>query len=183
MGRESIAYNDPRRYPFAIMNTAFGGGMSSRLFQEMREKAGLVYSVSSMFEFYEDIGLSVIYFVTDKENLKKCFEVLDAVLRGAQSDGFTSEELETARSYIRGNLLLGLESSTTRMTRLGRNEVLTRCVESVDETLALIDRVSLDDMNAVSREAIRPGTFCVAAVGPIEQGELEDLYRGTLLRP
>lgn len=183
IGRESIPYNDPKRYPFAIMNTAFGGGMSSRLFQNMREKAGLVYSVSSMFEFYEDIGLSVIYFVTDKENLRKCFEVLSSVLRGVQGEGFATEELETARSFIKGNLLLGLESSTTRMTRLGRNEVLTRRIEPVEETLAQIDRVSLEDMNAVSREAIQPETFCVAAVGPIDENELKGLYNEILLKP
>ncbi len=176
LGQTSIPYQDPRRFALAIMNSAFGGGMSSRLFQNMREKEGLVYNVQSMFEFYHDVGLSAVYFVTDKENVPKCLAVLGRVFDETLNQGFQQEEVETARSFIRGNLLLGLESSTTRMTRLGRNEVLTGRVETVEEMIGKIDAVDLVQVNSAARDSLRPSQFCVTGVGPIEETELKDMY-------
>ena len=182
LGQGAVPYKNLERFPLAIFNTAFGGAMSSRLFQSMREKEGLVYNVQSLTELYEDCGLFGIYFVTDKDKLQRCFEILASVFKSARDQGFQKEEIETARSYIKGNLLLSLENSTTRMMRIGRNEVLTGQLEPIETTLKYIDSVDLEQVNSLIKKYINPQDTCLAAVGPIEEEKIRDLWNNIVLK-
>lgn len=136
-----------------------------------------MYNVQSFSELFEDCGLFAIYFVADKDKLEKCLETLGGVIKSLFDRGLQVEEIETARAYIRGNLLLSLENSTTRMMRIGRNEVLTSQIESVETTLKNIDNVTVEQASALIKEYLDPQNFCVAAVGPIEEERLKELWQ------
>ncbi|MEO0225579.1 MAG: pitrilysin family protein [candidate division WOR-3 bacterium] len=182
LGSGAEPYRNPERYPMSIFNTAFGGAMSSRLFQSMREQEGLVYNVQSLVEMHEDCGFFSVYFVTDKDKLKKSFLTLASVFKALQSQGFEASEVETARSYIKGNLLLSLEQSTSRMLRLGRNELLTGTIEPVEVTLKNLDNVSLENVNRLIEKYIRPQDICLSVVGPSEEEAVRELWNSAVLQ-
>ncbi len=136
MGGPGIGQTSGSRYAAYVLNTALGGGMSSRLFQEVREKRGKVYSIYSFQSSYADCGYFGIYAGTNPEWVDEVLEVTLAELKKVVREGLTAPELARAKSQLKGNLLLGLESTDSRMNRLARNEIYFRRDIPVEELAA-----------------------------------------------
>jgi predicted Zn-dependent peptidase len=167
LGCEALARTDNRRFALGVLNAAFGGGMSSRLFQEVREKRGLAYSVYSFSAQHADSGMWGIYVgclpAKADEVLAICAEEITRVVEG----GLTDAELARGKGQVRGSIVLGLEDPSSRMSRLGKSELVYPRLEPVDEVLAAIDAVSHDDIRAVAAEILtRPKALAV--VGPFD---------------
>jgi predicted Zn-dependent peptidase len=167
LGCEALARTDDRRFALGVLNAAFGGGMSSRLFQEVREKRGLAYSVYSFSAQHADSGMWGIYVgclpAKADEVLAICGEEIARVVDG----GLTDAELARGKGQVRGSIVLGLEDPSSRMSRLGKSELVYPRLEPVDEVLASIDAVSHDDIRAVAAEILtRPKALAV--VGPFD---------------
>ena len=167
LGCEALARTDDRRFALGVLNAAFGGGMSSRLFQEVREKRGLAYSVYSFAAQHADTGMWGIYVgclpAKADEVLAICGEEIDRVVNG----GLTDAELARGKGQVRGSIVLGLEDPSSRMSRLGKSELVYPRLEPVDEVLAAIDGVTHADVRAVAADILtRPKALAV--VGPFD---------------
>lgn len=167
LGCEALARTDERRFALGVLNAAFGGGMSSRLFQEVREKRGLAYSVYSFNGQHADTGMWGIYVgcLPSKadEVLAICTDEITRVVEG----GLTDAELTRGKGQVRGSIVLSLEDPSSRMSRLGKSELVYPRLEPVEEVLAAIDSVSHDDIKAVAAQILtRPKTLAV--VGPFD---------------
>src|SRR6266699_1786992 len=167
LGCEALARTDERRFALGVLNAAFGGGMSSRLFQEVREKRGLAYSVYSFSGQHADTGIWGIYVgcLPSKadEVLAICTEEITRVVDG----GLTDAELARGKGQVRGSIVLSLEDPSSRMSRLGKSELVYPRLEPVDEVLAAIAAVSHDDIRAIAADILtRPKTLAV--VGPFD---------------
>ena len=174
-GTHWVEYSSGHHYGLSVMNTAFGGGMSSRLFQGLREKDGLVYHVQSFLDFYCDCGISGFYFICDKKNIPKVVRRLKTIFKDISTQGFNKEEIERAKTYLSGNLLLSLESSTSRMLRLARESVYTSKVASVDEVVSRINAVDEKQTNNLITDFLHPRKYTIAAVGPITEKEVQNI--------
>jgi predicted Zn-dependent peptidase len=175
VGTTGVRHASQQHYGLSIMNTAFGGGMSSRLFQGLREKDGLVYHVQSFIDFYCDCGVSGFYFICDKKNIPKVIRRLKKIFRDINSQGFSKEEIELAKTYLSGNLLLSLESSTSRMLRLAREAVYSKKIATVDEVVSKIGSVTDEGVNALIEKFLSPKNYTIAAVGPITENEVSGI--------
>jgi predicted Zn-dependent peptidase len=167
LGCEAMARTDRRRFALGVLNAAFGGGMSSRLFQEVREKRGLAYSVYSFTGQHADTGMWGIYVgcLPSKADdvLAICTEEIERVVAG----GLTDAELDRGKGQVRGSIVLGLEDPSSRMSRLGKSELVYPRLEPVDEVLTAIDAVSHDDIRQIAAEILtRPKALAV--VGPFD---------------
>src|ERR1700678_48641 len=165
LGCEALARTDERRFALGVLNAAFGGGMSSRLFQEVREKRGLAYSVYSFSAQHADTGVWGVYVgcLPSKADdvLAICTEEISRVVEG----GLTDAELDRGKGQVRGSIVLGLEDPSSRMSRLGKSELVYPRLEPVDEVIAAIDAVSHDDIRAIAADILtRPKALAV--VGP-----------------
>ena len=136
MGGPGLSHGDPLRYASYVLNTALGGGMSSRLFQEVREKRGRVYSIYSFISSFIDSGYFGVYAGTNPEWVDEVLEVTIAELRKVKRNGLEPAELARAKSQLKGNMLLGMESTDSRMNRLARNEIYFRRDVPLDELVA-----------------------------------------------
>jgi len=168
LGGPGVARTDERRFALGVLNAALGGGMSSRLFQEVREKRGLAYSVYSYHAQYADTGLFGVYAgcVPRKVDdvLAICREELDKVA----ASGITFEELERGKGQLRGSMVLGLEDTGSRMSRIGKAELVYGEQLSVDDVLARIDSVTLDEVTEVAADVLS-ATPTLAVVGPFDE--------------
>jgi predicted Zn-dependent peptidase len=154
-----------RRWALSVLNTALGGGLSSRLFQQIRETRGLAYSVYSTVDTFSDSGALSVYAACLPERFAEVARVTADVLETVARDGITESECRIAKGSMRGGLVLGLEDSGSRMNRIGRSELNYGEHRSIDETLALIDAVTLDEVNAVAHQLLtRP--YGAAVLGP-----------------
>ena len=169
VGWRSLPAGDDDRYALWVANQVLGGGMSSRLFQEIREERGLAYTVFSAPSSYSDDGSFVIYSGTAPSRLGELLDVMQSVLEGLLAEGITDEEHHVALGYLEGSMLLGLEDSGSRMARLGSGLIARDDVISVDEHVRRIRAVTRDDVAAVLHR-IFDGPRAVAAVGPLGEG-------------
>jgi predicted Zn-dependent peptidase len=161
----------PDRYVLAAVDQALGGGMSSRLFQEIRETRGLAYSVYSFRAGFSDAGAFGLYAGTAPERVGEVLAVIDHEVEAIERDGLRERELEVAKGHLRGSLLLGLEDSAARMSRIGRSELVHGEVPEIAHVLSHVDAVTLDDANRVAAEVLaRPRVL--AAVGPCDERDL-----------
>jgi len=174
-GTRGVEYAAPKHYQLSIMNTALGGGMSSRLFQGLREKDGLVYHVQSFIDFYCDCGVSGFYFICDKKNIPRVVRRLKSIFKDIDRQGFTKEEIDLAKTYLSGNLLLSLESSTSRMLRLAREAVYSKEIATVDDVVARINAVDENQINSITKEFFDTTQYTVTAVGPINDSEVKNM--------
>lgn len=156
---------DDRRFALSVLNFAIGGGMSSRLFQEIRENRGLAYSVYSYAANYAAAGHVGVYAGCQPKKAEQVIEVSREVLADVAANGITAEELERGRGQSRGALVLGLEDTGARMSRLAKSELVHDELPSVDELLARIDAVTLDDVNVLAAQ-LYTGSPVLAVVGP-----------------
>ncbi len=177
LGIAGVDFSSPLRYHLSLLNTAFGGGMSSRLFQGLRERHGLVYNVQSFIDLYSDCGIIGFYFTCDKKNLRKVAAQIRVIMSRINSDGFAKGEIELAKTYLSGNLLLSFESSTNRMMRMGREMTYLNTVTPITRIIDRIKAVSVVQVNELNRKYLDLNEYGIAAVGPVNQGEIEDLFR------
>ncbi|MFI9510165.1 M16 family metallopeptidase [Nocardia sp. NPDC052566] len=154
-----------RRWPLSVLNTVVGGGLSSRLFQRIREERGLAYSVYSSVDTFADTGAFSVYIGCQPENLGKVASLAKGVLEEVAANGITDAECARAKGSLRGGLVLGLEDSASRMNRIGRSELSYGNHRSVSETLTRIDSVTTDEVTAIARQLLsRP--FAASVTGP-----------------
>jgi predicted Zn-dependent peptidase len=170
LGCEGLSRTDDRRFALGVLNAALGGGMSSRLFQEIREKRGLAYSVYSFASQHADTGLWGVYAGCLPSKADEVLAITTAEVAKVVSDGLTDAELDRGKGQVRGGIVLGLEDPSSRMTRLGKSELVYPSLEPVDQVLAAIDAVTHDDIRAVAAEVLsRPKVLAV--VGPFEDSD------------
>jgi predicted Zn-dependent peptidase len=167
LGCEGLARTSQQRFALGVLNAALGGGMSSRLFQEVREKRGLAYSVYSFASQHADTGLWGIYVGCLPSKADEVLSICSAEVAKVVDGGLTDEELERGKGQVRGGIVLGLEDPSSRMTRLGKAELVYPSLEPVDEVIASISAVTNEDVRAVAAEVLaRPKALAV--VGPFD---------------
>jgi predicted Zn-dependent peptidase len=171
VGLRALPSLDPDRYAFGVLNQAFGGGMSSRLFQSVREERGLAYSVYSYRAAYEDAGFLAIYAGTAPDRVHETLGVIGDELELLARDGLSAAELEAAKGHIAGSLAMSLETSSSRMRRIGRAEQAEGEVPAIDELVARVEAVTADDVARVVDRVLRDAQPTLAVVGPHEASE------------
>jgi predicted Zn-dependent peptidase len=175
LGGPGIPRGDDRRFALRVLDTILGGSTSSRLFQEVREKRGLAYAVYSYVSHYADSGQVAVYIGTRPDNVAEAIDVIGSELRRLQEDGVSDEELERARENVKGRTVLSMESTLTRMNRLGSSVLMGVPLMTVDELLAAFDAVTKEDVVALARQLYRPDRMSAAGVGADE-----DSFRAAL---
>ncbi|MGD0074106.1 MAG: pitrilysin family protein [Candidatus Binataceae bacterium] len=173
IGGPGIGQTHPLRYAGYVLNTALGGGMSSRLFQEVREKRGRVYSIYSFHSSFIDCGYFAIYAGTNPEWVDEVIEVTLTELKKVVREGLTPAELARAKSQLKGNMLLGLESTDSRMNRLARNEVYYGRDIPLEEITAEIERVTNDQVIELAAAFFKPETMGLVALGDLKGRKLD----------
>ncbi len=168
LGGVAISRHDPRRYALRVLDTIFGGASSSRLFQEVREKHGLAYSVYSFASGFSDTGQIGLYVGTRADNVEAALGVVGTELERVRTDPASAEELARAKENLKGRLLLALESTGARMNRLGSSVLASEPLLSLDEIEAAVDAVSLDDLRELAVELWDPARLSVVGIGPDE---------------
>ena len=165
-GGPGISRSDPRRHAQSVLDTILGGSMSSRLFQEIREKRGLAYSIGSYSSGYADAGQVGLFLGTRGDNLETACEVIATELRRIPSDEVPAPELRRAKEHLKGRLVLSLESPAMRMNRLGRAVVTDTELLPIDEIIARVEAVTSQDVQELAAEYWQPESFSLAAIGP-----------------
>jgi predicted Zn-dependent peptidase len=166
VGAAGLSRRDPRRFAGAVLDSLLGGSASSRLFQEIREKRGLAYSVYTFSAQYADTGEVGVYVGTREDNLATCLEIVAREFGAVAAGAFDERELQRARDNLKGRVMLALESTPSRMNRLGRALVTGAELLEPDDVLARIDGVDGHDVAALARELLGPERLSVAAIGP-----------------
>jgi predicted Zn-dependent peptidase len=172
LGTTGLRRTDERRFALGVLNAALGGGMSSRLFQEVREKRGLAYSVYSYDAQYADTGMFGVYAGCQPAKVREVLSICRDEVAKVAEDGITDEELERGKGQMRGAFVLGLEDTGSRMSRIGKSELVYDKLLSVDDILARIEGVTLEDTRDVARDVLRRPTT-LAVIGPFDDGDFE----------
>jgi len=169
------AITDPKLYAMILLNNVLGGGMSSRLFQEIREKRGLAYSVYSYHSAHSDVGTLTVYAGTAPKHTREVYELTLDLLGELASGGLTEEELRRGKEQLKGNLILSLESTGSRMNRLGKNELMLGRHDTLDELLAKIESITLADVDEMIRRLMSKP--CAIALVGAEESALDGIGR------
>jgi predicted Zn-dependent peptidase len=175
LGGRGIQRDDERRFALSVLDAVLGGSTSSRLFQEVREKRGLAYSIYSWASHYRDTGQLGIYVGTRQENVGEAMSVIGSELGRLQVEAITDEELVRAREHVKGRVVLSMESTANRMHRLGRSVLTDTPLLSTDEMIARLDAVDREQIQALAQEFYVPGSLSAAAIG-----RNEDVFRESL---
>ncbi len=164
-GAPGITRDDDRRYALAVLDSIFGGSSSSRLFREVREKRGLAYAVGSYNEQYTDCGLVAGYVGTREDNVEEACAIIGAELARLRREPVSAEELSRGKENVKGRLVLSSESTAARMSRISRSTLFDLPIDSLDEMLAKVDTVSVDDLTALAEQLYGPERLSAACVG------------------
>ncbi len=164
-----LARGDDRRYAGSVLDAILGGSASSRLFQEIREKRGMAYSVYSFGSQYDETGQVGIYVGTREDNLAACLEITAGELRAVGRGEIGQGELDRAKENLKGRLLLSMESTSARMTRLGKALITGTEIVPLEETIARIDAVTAEDVAGLARYLYTPERLSAAGIGPSER--------------
>jgi predicted Zn-dependent peptidase len=173
LGCRGLSRSDPRRFALGVLNLAFGGGVSSRLFQEIREKRGLVYSIYSYAAQYSETGSFSVYAGAAPKRIHDVLAIVRDELERVVADGLTEAELERGKGHLEGSLVLGMEDTSSRMTRLGKSELTSGEILSVDEVIRRVDAVTDADVRAVAKEVLGTGPRALAMIGPFDEDGFE----------
>ena len=168
-GGPGIARADERRYALGVLDAVFGGSVSSRLFREVREKRGLAYSVGSYTEQFVDTGVVAMYVGTRADKVAEACEVIGRELGRIHADGITDDELARAKEHVKGRMVLSLESTAARMSRIARSILFDVPLLSLDELLERVDVVTADEVGELAAEFYDPAKLAAACVGPDEE--------------
>jgi len=168
VGSTSVAHEDPRRHAVILLSSILGGGMSSRLFQRVREELGLAYSVYTFQSFHADVGMHGVYVGTGPETARDALEAIHLELADVADRGLPESELAMGKSQLKGQITLSLESVTARMYRCAAVELYGEPYRSLDEMLALVDAVTPEQVAEVAREFFAPERQTIVSLGPGE---------------
>ena len=158
------------RFAAYVLNTVFGGSMSSRLFQNIREKRGLAYAVFSGLTAYRDAGMLTVYAGCAAENVGEVIDLVVEEMRGMKREAITGAELRRSKDHLKGSLMLSLESTSSRMTHLARQDIYFDRHDTLDETLARIEAVTAEDVQRVAARHFSSGSLGVTVLGPDTEG-------------
>jgi predicted Zn-dependent peptidase len=175
LGTKGLQYNHSLRFASYVLNTILGGGMSSRLFQEIRENRGLAYSVYSYLPTYIDAGLVVVYAGTNEGAFQEVIDLVLKEFKRLKNEPLKHEELETAKEQLKGNLLLSLESSDNLMTRLAKNEIYFKSYLPVATILKGIDEVKEETVQRLAGDIFDERFFCLTVLGPMNGNYLDKI--------
>ena len=176
LGGPAFARNDPRRFALGVLNNAVGGGMSSRLFQEIRERRGLAYSVYSYTSQYADSGSYGVYAGCAPGKVDEVLALTREELARVAEHGVTDEEIARGKGMLKGSMVLGLEDTGSRMSRLGKGELLYDELLTVDQVLAAVDAVTPDDVRVIARE-VYGGQPSLSVIGPFADHDFAEFIR------
>jgi predicted Zn-dependent peptidase len=165
IGTDTVPSRDPRRYPLALVATMLGGGMSSRLFQRVREELGLAYSIFSYQQFYQTTGQSGVYVGTQADTAAQALDAILEEYRDLAAHGLPADELAGGKQQLKGQIMLSLESPSSRMHRLAMTELSRDRYRRLDEILAEIDAVSMESVRSVTAEFFAPERQTVVKLG------------------
>jgi predicted Zn-dependent peptidase len=166
VGSTTVPHGHPRRHAVILLSTMLGGGMSSRLFQRVREELGLAYSVYTFQSFHADVGMHGVYVGTGPETAREALEAINAELDDVAAHGLPDAEVAMAKSQLKGQITLSLESVSSRMYRCAGIELYGEPYRTLDEMLALVDAVTPDDVAEAAREYFAPDRQTVVSLGP-----------------
>jgi predicted Zn-dependent peptidase len=158
----------PRRYAASVLNNILGGGMSSRLFQNIREREGLVYAVFSDMTPYSDAGMLSVYAGTSRRTVEKVLRLVAEEFRRMKQEPVTEEELRRAKDHLKGSLVLSLESSGSRMSSLARQEMYLDRFYTIEELQTALEAVTREQVQEIAREFFQPEKIAVTVVGPLD---------------
>jgi predicted Zn-dependent peptidase len=176
LGSPSLKRHDDRRYALIVADHVLGGGMSSRLFREIRETRGLAYSVHAFRMPFADAGANAVYVGTTPSQTAEVLKLVRGEMDKFMESGITDAELDRAKGHVQGSLAISLEDADGRMNRLGRNEITGLEHTSVDEVVARVDAITRDDVIGVARAAYG-GPYVIGATGPFQAEDLEEYVR------
>ncbi|PSL51239.1 putative Zn-dependent peptidase [Salsuginibacillus halophilus] len=174
-GFPGLATGSDRMYSLVLLNNYIGGSMSSRLFQEIREQRGLAYSVFSYHAAFQDSGMMTIYAGTNPDQLNEVVEASLQTIEDVKAEGMTDEQLRKGKEQLKGNLMLSLESTNSRMSRNGKNELMLGFHRDYETMLSLIQEVTPADVKQMAREIFQTNEFPAALISP--SGEMPDALR------
>lgn len=163
---DTIPYADRRKYALLVLSNVFGGGMSSRLFQRIREELGLAYSIYSFTSFYRGVGMSGVYVGSQPARAEKAAEAIRGEFARMAGEGLRGEALEDAKQQTLGQLMLSLESPTSRMYRLASTAVYSEPYRSLDEVLKTVEGLTADEVSTMASEFFAPERQTVVSLGP-----------------
>lgn len=169
LGLNAIEHGDERLYALIALNNVLGGGMSSRLFQRIRERKGLVYSIYSYPTSYKDAGLFTIYAGMNPVNIKEVLKLIMDEVRILCRKGLTNDEISKSKEQLKGNYILGLESTSSRMNSIGKSELILGKIYTPEEILAKIDSINKDMIEEVIENVFNTSSISMAVVGNISQ--------------
>ncbi|HSS67820.1 MAG TPA: pitrilysin family protein [Nocardioidaceae bacterium] len=165
LGVPAYTRDDPRRFALGVLNAAIGGGTSSRLFQEVRERRGLAYTIYSFISQFVDGGYFAVAGGAMPNRLSDVLAICRDELAKVAASGITIDELQRGKGQLRGGLVLGLEDSGARMTRIGKSEIVPGGLRSINQTLAAVDAVTVDEVHAVAQDVLNAAAT-LAVIGP-----------------
>jgi predicted Zn-dependent peptidase len=172
IGTNGLSITDPRRFAFSLMNTILGGNMSSRLFQEIRENRGLAYSVYSFISSHFDTGLFGAYAAVDPKSAPEATRLILEAFETLQTTLVDGLELQGAKEYTKGNLLLASESSDNQMVRLAQNEIHFNEYIPLQTVVEKIDAVTPEDIKALAEDLFRDNKLALTLLGPVNNTEI-----------
>jgi len=179
LGATGVSRSDDRRFAASLLDAILGGSASSRLFQEIREKRGMAYAVYSFLSQYSETGQIGIYVGTREDNLAESLEIAVEQIADIAGGNLPAKELQRAKENLKGRAILSMESTSTRMNRLGKSLVTDSELLSLDAVLAAIDEVEVDGVCALASELLVPGRLSAAGIGPDEERFLDAVGRVT----
>lgn len=175
IGFPGYSFKHPKRYAALLLGNILGGGMSSRLFQNLREKFGMVYTIHTFIDSFKDKGIFGVYLGTDKKQVLPAVEQVLKELHRIKKDDLKRKELEDAKYQLKGNLILGAESTSTRMNRLARLEIYLKDYISLEKTISLINQVKKEEVIEVANELMHKDRLSVAMLGQVGQSILQKI--------
>jgi predicted Zn-dependent peptidase len=172
LGLKGVAAGHRDRYALYALNSVLGGSMSSRLFQEVREKRGLAYSIYSFLSGYSDVGTVTVYAATRPKEVERVVELVCREIGRISKQGIERKELDRAKNQMKGSLMLSLESSHSRMSKLAKDELVYGTRTSLEEMVAHIDQVTVGQVYAVGRQLFGLNRLAITGLGPLSQRAL-----------
>lgn len=167
LGSPSIAHGDPRRFAYALLSMLLGGGMSSRLFQRVREELGLAYSVHTFHSPFKDVGVHGVYLASAPESAQEALDAVRAVLSEVHESGLPEADIAAGKRQLRGQLVLSMESVSSRMYRAASSALYGEPVRTLDETIALVDAIDSESVARVARDFFDPARQTLVSLGPL----------------
>lgn len=173
LGLEGLPYNSDERYTMHILNTVLGSGFSSRLFQNIRENRGLVYVIYSYHQSYFDTGLWAVYAGTDRSHVSEVVNITFDEIKNL-SRSVTAEELQRAKTQLKGNLMLALESTSNKMTNIAKQEIYYGTYFSPEEIMHMVEAVTLEEVKVLSQKLVEKNPVALTLYGPVKESDIKN---------